>query len=337
MRGFTLAEVLIGLALTGLVVTGLAAAVFALIWLPGRPNDTLTALSDVEQVNYWVSRDANMAETYTPLSSPNYGRFEWNSRTGGAVSQFSITYYYDSGNLMRQEVVGGVEQSTLALARHIAQEGDVSFSWSSATYSLDVAVTSTVEEAGVTPHIESATITAALRPRQEPVVLPPGQTPTPTPPLGVYTYYLASAPVIQRGTFVSGGLAALRDIDGVFHVVNSTTGGGTKWVTWRGDSETMTLPSTISQVEVRFTARSSKAGTAVLFYVIDPATGDFSSTATASFTLTQADVAQTFSFLLLDPTYLAYINQVRVVRIKVEASNTPTFTLSTDQLQFLAS
>ena len=172
-RGFTLVEVLIGLALTGLVVTSLAAAFFALTWLPGRPQDTLTALSDLEQVRAWLTRDAAMAESYTPLSSPSYGRLDWTSRTEASPTTYAVTYYYGGGGLWRQEVVGGVGQDPQSIARNIAQQGDVVFAYSPGTLSLVVSVTSTVEQAGAAPVIQSATYRVLLRPRPEPLVPPP--------------------------------------------------------------------------------------------------------------------------------------------------------------------
>ena len=238
-RGFTLAEVLIGLALTGLVVTGLAAAVFALIWLPGRPQYTLTAMRDIEQASLWLGWDGNRAEGFSP--TPGYGTFSWVDRSGVAPVSYQANYSYSSGELVRQETKDGVPQSTLSIARNIAQASDIAFNWT-ATPSpyLRTAVTSSVESAGAQVAALSGELTASLRPRTDTSASVPPAAP------GTRIYHVASGPVLETGTYVSGGTADLYWADSTYYSADRVVVVGERKVVWWVESEYISDPATIS-------------------------------------------------------------------------------------------
>ena len=331
MRGFTLAEVLIGLALTGLVVTGLAAAVFALIWLPGRPQDTLTAMRDIEQASLWLGWDGNRAEGFSP--TPGYGTFSWVDRSGSAPVSYDVNYSFSSGELVRQEKQGGVVQSTLSIARNIAQASDIAFNWT-ATPSpyLRTAVTSSVESAGAQVTALSGELTASLRPRTDaPASVPPAAP-------GTRIYHVASGPTLETGTYVSGGTADLYWADSTYYIADSRVVAGDRKVVWWVESEYISDPATIGQIEISFNGQVSQASVNLNFYTVDPSTGQFSSTPDATYTFGSANTDEYYSYFM-SASKVSYINSTtRRVRLKVEATiRNVAYRFSADEILFIAS
>lgn len=124
-RGITLTETLVSIFLMSLLMGLLGTAFYQFFTVTRRGNDTLTALHDLENAEVWLSSDARQAQSFTAGSSPVYGTFDC-----GDYSTVQYRYSYDSGNtaLVREKIVDGGVESTVVVARHIAQESDVGFS-----------------------------------------------------------------------------------------------------------------------------------------------------------------------------------------------------------------
>ncbi|MBI2860811.1 MAG: hypothetical protein HYX91_04810 [Chloroflexi bacterium] len=339
-KGFTLLQTVIGLAISGVLGTAIAAAIPMFMQLSPQQANKLGVEADLSFARYWINRDANAAESYTALTAPQYGRFTWRDFTGESTVSYNVTYSYDasSDSVIREERQDGVLQSSLPIARKILSQNDATFTWSPSTRRLTVALTATIEDApGVGDHSRGATIVAALRPALEPTVSTPGEEPVPPPAPGSETYYISGEPTIIYGTLSSGSGSSLHDVDSVYYVVNSATVGGSKVVSWWAQGENMSAPATISQIEVRFTGKSNKQNVAMEFFVQDSDSG-FPGVAASGFTFTQADTVVTHSFPL-DPTALAYVNSLteRRVTLKVQGTTSAVFTLSSDQVLFIAS
>ncbi len=339
-KGFTVVEVIIGLVITGILATAVAAAIpTAMQWLP-RQSNKLGVEGDLSFARYWLTRDANAAETFVPLASPGYGYLQWRDFSAESMVTYKVTYSYDaaSASLVREERQNDVVQSSLPVARKILSQNDAWFTWSPGTGKLSVALTATIEDApGVGTYSRSATIVTALRPRLEPAVSPPGEEPALPPPPGSETYYISGEPTIITGSLVSGNGTSLHDVDGNYYVVAAASVSGGKQASWWGESQVMTAPATISQIEVRFTGKSSSKDVLVEFFVKNSDVG-FPATAASAFTFTEGNTDTTRSFYLNQAT-LDYINSLsqRKVTLKVVATATPTFSLSTDQILFIAS
>ncbi|MBI2853973.1 MAG: prepilin-type N-terminal cleavage/methylation domain-containing protein [Chloroflexi bacterium] len=335
--GFTVIEVVISLAIVGLLVTPLAAAVSMALAQTPKDNARLAVENIQELARYWITRDASSADTYTAGVSPEYGTFTWRDYSASGAPAYEVTYYYDpvSKRLMRREERDSVVQDTSHVATDIQQESDVAFAWSPGQNKVTVTITPTVLEAqAVGDTSRSGTVIAYLRHEAEPLVSPPGTAPAPPPPPGSVTYYVAATPTVTSGSYVSGDALSLRDADTNFYTVDSTQGGGTKTATWTSYSESMATPATINQVEVRYTGKSSRTGVSMQFYVAD-ASG-YPTTADSGFTFSESMVETTHSFLL-DAAKVSYINSTRVVYLKVSGGASSSFTLYTNQVLFIAS
>lgn len=265
-KGITLLELTVSLAVAAILFPTLVWFILVSIREPPRMNTKLTATRELETASFWLLKDARSAETFTSLSEPQYGYFSWTDFTGGSSVEYKATYYYEEGELRRKLEANGVVESDLAIALNIAEYGDVSFQWFPSERYVYIDIKSTAQEPGSEPISASAGIIAALRPLAEPIVSPPGPTPTPTP-VG-YVYYVGADPIIQLGTYISGNLESLHDVDSDYYVVRSVKSETYEKIIYAAvESETMTLPSTIGDVEVRFTGMASKKDTSVQFFV----------------------------------------------------------------------
>jgi len=62
-EGFTLPELLITVAITGLIVSFLGMAVYQIITVTEYGSDKMVAMHELQNVAHWVSRDGQMAST----------------------------------------------------------------------------------------------------------------------------------------------------------------------------------------------------------------------------------------------------------------------------------
>ena len=62
-RGFSLVELLVATAITGLVVSGLGTAIYQIITVTEYGNDKLTAMHELQNAAHWFSLDGQRAST----------------------------------------------------------------------------------------------------------------------------------------------------------------------------------------------------------------------------------------------------------------------------------
>jgi len=64
-HGFTLVELLVVTAITGLIFSLLGAAIHHIVTVPEYGNDRVTALHELQNVAHWVNLDGQMAQAAT--------------------------------------------------------------------------------------------------------------------------------------------------------------------------------------------------------------------------------------------------------------------------------
>jgi prepilin-type N-terminal cleavage/methylation domain-containing protein len=144
-KGFTLPELLITVAITGLIVTFLGTAIYQIITVTEYGSDKTIAMHELQNVAHWVSRDGQMAST---------------ARGGNELiltlpDGSSITYAVVDAELLRT-----ADDSQMTLARNIS---DLSFSIEDRV--ITMTVTSSPEGR---PNIsEQRTYKVCLRPAEE--------------------------------------------------------------------------------------------------------------------------------------------------------------------------
>jgi len=113
-KGFTLLEMLLALLIGSLIAGGITATIFQVVIGSARTNNHMIAVRQVQSAGYWVSHDAQMAQTVVPATDAD-GFPLTLSWTDWAGTSNVITYTIVGGELKRQQVVGSqTSQTTVA-------------------------------------------------------------------------------------------------------------------------------------------------------------------------------------------------------------------------------
>lgn len=122
-RGASLVELLVAMAISTFVIGALGTSLYQFYAISTYSQARMTALQDVQNAGLWLGRDAQEAAAFVPGAGSVYGTFRWSD------ASVEFRYSYDSGDgaLVREHILGGVVQSTLPIARHVASQGDVVF------------------------------------------------------------------------------------------------------------------------------------------------------------------------------------------------------------------
>lgn len=136
-RGTTLVELLVAMSISVLVFGIISTSLVQFFLVTRWGNDQLLITNDLQVASLWLGRDALESASFTPGTGTVYGTLNWDDSTN------QYRYSYDSGNgtLVREHLVDSILLSTLQVARHITNQGDVVFSTSGQL--LTVSITST--------------------------------------------------------------------------------------------------------------------------------------------------------------------------------------------------
>ncbi len=115
--GFTLNEVLVTLAITGIISMGATMATVQMLNQGNKNSDYTTASRHAMNAIYWVSRDAQMAQTITPEGVSGFpltmSWTEWNN------SEHQVVYSLVDDCLMRTYSVDGGEPQQILVAEYL--------------------------------------------------------------------------------------------------------------------------------------------------------------------------------------------------------------------------
>jgi prepilin-type N-terminal cleavage/methylation domain-containing protein len=166
-RGFTLVELLIALAIMALVSGAMATATVQVFRCTERNNNRMTAVCQVQNAGYWISRDARRAQGLTSdnLTPPDFLALSWTDESTGDTYQVTYTLedMSDGGlkKLLRSESVNGGANATVLVARYI-EAGSDKTSCEFTDNTLILTVTATV---GSGSQVETETRTCRTVPR----------------------------------------------------------------------------------------------------------------------------------------------------------------------------
>ena len=107
-KGFTLIEILVAMAIGGMVITGVVLSIFQVSWGNIRTNDQVVALTDINWATLWLKKDLQLAQGTTltdgdpvPESSVT---LDWTDFTDWATEEtrdHSSTYSLSGTDLVR--------------------------------------------------------------------------------------------------------------------------------------------------------------------------------------------------------------------------------------------
>jgi prepilin-type N-terminal cleavage/methylation domain-containing protein len=129
-RGFTLVELVIVMALTGVVTAGITAAVLQVFNMNIRTSNHMTAVRQVRNVGFWIFPDVMMARDVIPdddPATPELLRLRWTDLATNYTHEVVYTLEdmpsSDLKRLQRQHNVNSVLDST-TVAEYIDDETD---------------------------------------------------------------------------------------------------------------------------------------------------------------------------------------------------------------------
>ena len=132
-KGMALVELLVAVAITGLIVGGLGTAIYMIVTATERGNDEATVLHDIRNPSYWISYDAQMAET-TDLNEGalvDHVTLEWIDEHGNS--------HYSSYSLSGTELKRTYDGMTTTVARYVSSV-EFSISGNLLTFHLESAM-----------------------------------------------------------------------------------------------------------------------------------------------------------------------------------------------------
>ncbi len=156
-KGYTLIELLVAITIMVLASGAAGAAIFQIFRNTERNNDHLTAVHQVHNAGYWISRDAQMAQSVTTdnLTLPDFLVLSWTEwDAAGDPIYHSVTYSFEDladgiGKLKRNHwSTAGADEYTL-IAQYIYYDPDDVDNTSKASYQspvLTVQLTALFEE-----------------------------------------------------------------------------------------------------------------------------------------------------------------------------------------------
>ncbi len=115
--GYTLNEMLVALAILGVIAPAIGMSIFQVLAVNDLTANHMTAVKQVENAIYRISRDAQMAQTVQtgggsgfPL---NLTWVEWDNISN------NVTYSVQNGELQRAYSVNGTQPTSTVVAQHI--------------------------------------------------------------------------------------------------------------------------------------------------------------------------------------------------------------------------
>ena len=146
-RGITLIELVIVIAITGIITAGITMTIFQVFNMNTRASNRMTAVSQVQQAGKLVSEDILEAQNVTPGANAGFPLTLTWTEVGEAPNTYKVIYKLEDTSgptiLWREYYVNLALNSTTKVAEHIDPDG-TSCDWDGEV--LTFRVTATVGE-----------------------------------------------------------------------------------------------------------------------------------------------------------------------------------------------
>lgn len=147
-RGFTLIEIILAIAITGIIVGGITMTIFQVFSVNTRSSNHMVAVREVQNAGYWISRDAQMAQEEPDISDDEFLTLTWTDWDSGDEHQHQVVYSLEDDCRLKREhyfKLLGAEEFKLDTTTFVAQFIE-SCEFTKDDHSLIVTVTARVGE-----------------------------------------------------------------------------------------------------------------------------------------------------------------------------------------------
>ena len=129
-KGFTHIELIIAITIMALIGGAACIATFQVLKNTERNSNHMTAVRQVQQTGYWISRDTSMAESVITanLTPPDFLRLNWVEEESG--DEYEVVYTMvnmpdsERQKLQRSQSINGEALSTTLVAQHIDTDAE---------------------------------------------------------------------------------------------------------------------------------------------------------------------------------------------------------------------
>ena len=160
-RGFTLVELLIVIAITGLITGGITMTIVQVFNMNTRTSNRMAAVRQVQQAGFWVSPDVQMAQSVNTTGNSSFLTLKWTEwpTSNNHTVIYSLEDMPSGGlkKLQREHYIESDLDSTIVVAEYI-DPAQTSCVWDGEWLTFNV--TATVGE-------ESETRVYEVKPRPE--------------------------------------------------------------------------------------------------------------------------------------------------------------------------
>jgi prepilin-type N-terminal cleavage/methylation domain-containing protein len=116
-RGFTLTEMLVALAILGVIAPAMGMSIFQVLSLYSVNAKHMVAVKQVENAVHWISRDAQMAQTVQTQGVSGFPLtltwVEWDNTSN------NVTYTIQNGELRRAYSINNGQPTSRLVAQHM--------------------------------------------------------------------------------------------------------------------------------------------------------------------------------------------------------------------------
>ena len=121
-KGFTLIEVMVALAIAGLIGTGVTTTIFQILSINASSQNHVLAVKQVENAATWLNNDVRMAQIIEPGGVSGFPLdltwVEWDNTT------HQVSYTISNGELQRSSSTNGTQPMQIVVGQYIDDNAD---------------------------------------------------------------------------------------------------------------------------------------------------------------------------------------------------------------------